>query len=628
MPRVHLADVQANTAEICSLIERGEKCGASIVLFPELSVTGYSCADLFGTSVLVDNAEKGIGQIVEFSRGKKVTAVVGAPVRYRNHLYNCAVVIRNGRIHGISPKIHLSAGEYRQFTSGQGCNDEIPYAGCKGRCRFSPYTIYNIGECSFGIEIGEERSTPIPPSAHLVLAGAGLILNPSAETESVSGYGCRKEALRRQSVRNICAYVHCSAGYGESSQEGVCPGAAMVCEHGGLIAEKARFEMSSSFLPADIDCEKLSIMRRKCHTFSACTPEGGTYGEVDLGTAAEVDFGATLHHPIDALPCLPQGNKDEQMNEIVEIQAMGLASRLAHINCRTAVIGISGGLDSTLALLVCALAFDKLGWSRERIIGVTMPGYGTTDRTRNNAENLMEALQISRRKISITAACDQHFADIGHDKAVHDTTFENAQARERTQILMDIANQTGGIVIGTGDMSELALGWATYNGDHMSMYGVNAGVPKTLIRMAVKWIADNLFKNDRTEAGCHAGEILNDILDTPVSPELLPADNKGNIAQITEDIVGPYELHDFFLYNFVKYGFASGKILFLAKKAFEGQYDAATIEKWLKTFMKRFFSQQFKRSCMPDGPKVIEFSLSPRSDWQMPSDATMPLSFR
>ncbi len=377
-------------------------------------------------------------------------------------------------------------------------------------------------------------------------------------------------------------------------------------------------------ITADIDAEKLDMLRRKSSSFTATAPDGTRtssydrmYSRIPLGEAADTDFEKKLHRHIEPHPFVPTEEIDYRCREILSMQVSGLATRLAHIGCRTAVIGISGGLDSTLALLVTVLAADKLGWSRDRVVGVTMPGYGTTSRTRNNASELMDALGVTSREISITAACDQHFSDIGHDPAVHDVTYENSQARERTQLLMDISNQTSGIVIGTGDLSELALGWATYNGDHMSMYGVNAGVPKTLVKSLVKWAAENEFAAVK--------DILTDIIDTTISPELLPADENGTIRQVTEDLVGPYELHDFFLYNMFRFGYSAEKIFFLAKKAFSGEYSDETIEKWLRTFMRRFFAQQFKRSCLPDGPKVGSVSLSPRGDWRMPSDAKATL---
>ena len=657
VPSVRVADVRANVKEICRMAGMAESERASVVLFPELSVTGYSCGDLFGQQLLIDAAEAGIRDIMEFSRGKTATLVTGAPVRFRGRLYNCAIVIRNGNIKGIVPKIWLpDYNEYyegRWFSSGrdflnmyaettgrflsngkdtvrEGWCAEIEYAGF--RCNISPNLIFSTENVSFGIEICEDLWTPVPPSSYLALAGAQIIFNPSASNDILSKHSYRESLVSQQSARSVCGYVYCSAGTGESTQDLVYGGAAMIYENGARLAGNERFSTGPTLTCADIDIERLDTLRQKMSTFGAVSPDGTAsgaydrlYSRIKLGKPAETDFGGSLYRPLDAHPFVPAGNSgetDARCREIMSIQVAGLASRLAHINCRTAVIGISGGLDSTLALLVTVLAFDRLGWERNRIIGITMPGYGTTGRTHGNAVNLMAALGISCREISIAGACDLHFADIGHDKSVHDVTYENSQARERTQILMDIANQTGGIVIGTGDLSELALGWATYNGDHMSMYGVNASIPKTLVRHLVRWAAEHRFGND---GGKGTGAILMDIIDTPISPELLPADENGKISQKTEDIVGPYELHDFFLYHFFRSGYSPAKILFLACRAFEGTYSRETIEKWLKTFLRRFFSQQFKRSCLPDGPTVGSVSLSPRGDWRMPSDAKADL---
>ena len=419
----------------------------------------------------------------------------------------------------------------------------------------------------------------------------------------------RNDRIRQHSAATISGYIHAGAGFGESSQDYVYAGAASVWENGELMAENERFSTEPSIIYSDLDIEKIGNLR-KGRWSSAYF---GNYDRITIGECNSTDFESSLCRKIEPHPFAPEAELDYRCKEILDIQVNGLATRLKHINCQTAVIGISGGLDSTLALLVAALAFDKLGWSRERIIGVTMPGYGTTSRTKNNATDLMEGLGITSREISIAAACDQHFKDLGHDKSVTDVTFENSQARERTQILMDVANQTNGLVVGTGDLSELALGWATYNGDHMSMYGVNAGVPKTLVRSLVAWTTRNRFED--------LSKTLLDIVDTPISPELLPAKESGEIQQVTEDLVGPYELHDFFIYNFIRFGYAPAKILFLARKVFGGKYDDETISKWLKTFLRRFFNQQFKRSCLPDGPKIGSIGLSPRGDLNMPSDA-------
>ena len=677
VPAVRVADVKANTEDICRMTEEAENGGASVVLFPELSVTGYTCGDLFGQQLLIDEAEAGVRKILEYTRGKAVTVVVGAPVRFRGRLYNCAIVLRNGNIKGIVPKIWLpnynEFYEARWFSSGrdflspyvqptgrylvngkdtvrEGWCAEIGYAGF--RCNISPNLIFEIGKTSFGIEICEDMWAPVPPSSYLALAGARIILNPSASNDLLSKHEYRRTLVSQQSARNVCGYVYCSSGFGESTQDLVFGGAAMIYENGTRLAENERFRIEPSLTFADIDTERLDTSRQKMSSFAAITPDGTPataydrlYSRVSLGRGPDTDFREKLFRSVDPQPFVPAGNPaetDARCREIMSIQVTGLASRLRHIGCKTAVLGISGGLDSTLALIVTVLAFDRLGWDRKRIVAITMPGYGTTDRTYGNAVELMESLGVASCEIPIAGACDRHFADIGHDKDIHDTTYENSQARERTQILMDVANQTGGIVVGTGDLSELALGWATYNGDHMSMYGVNAGIPKTLVKYIVKWAAENHFDGtdgsvadvgntevspsgtgsaDIAAAPRSTGEILADIIDTPISPELLPADGQGRISQKTEDLVGPYELHDFFLYHFFRSGYAPEKILFLAEKAFAGKYDSDTIRKWLKTFVRRFFSQQFKRSCLPDGPKVGSVSLSPRGDWRMPSDA-------
>ena len=635
VPVVSLADPAENAAKICELIDRAEERKVSLVVFPELCVTGYSCADLFGQNLLIEAAEKAVESIAGHTEGLSLAVVVGVPVRFRGHLYNCAAVLYGGEVCGIVPKIHLpNYGEFyecRWFTSGAEFMQspaEIVYAG--QNAVLGPNQIFSIGKASFAVEICEDLWTPIPPSSFHSVAGALLTVNLSASNEVIGKNGYRKELVSMQSARTRGGYVYCSAGYGESTQDLVYSGAALIAENGQILAENTRFSLSDSLIAADLDVEKLETLRQKSSTFRAVLPNGvsdswkASYRNVQLGAAAETDFEEELLHGIDPHPFVPSGNAEAlngRCKEVTDIQVEGLLTRLAHIGCKSAVIGISGGLDSTLALLVTVQAFDRLGWSRKRIVGVTMPGYGTTDRTYRNALDLMEALGVTTREISITAACDRHFLDIGHDKAVHDVTYENSQARERTQILMDIANQTGGIVVGTGDLSELALGWATYNGDHMSMYAVNASIPKTLGRHLVRWTADNIDgAKSRT-----VREILIDIMETPVSPELLPAGKDGKILQVTEDLVGPYELHDFFLYNFFRFGFAPEKIQFLSEKAFAGSYDSATISKWLRTFLRRFFSQQFKRSCLPDGPKVGSVSLSPRGDWRMPSDAVARL---
>lgn len=635
VPSVRVADVTFNTEAICKLAEEAYNANVSVAVFPELSLTGYSCGDLFGQSTLIESAEAGIKKIVEFSRAKGMAIVAGAPVACRGRLYSCAVVIKNGNIKGIVPKTYVTAEENRWFASGsdflhKGHCEEIRFAGQK--CRISPDMLFTMGGCTFAIELGNDIWAPVPPSSFHALQGAQLILSLSADKEILMKDRYRNDLLKQHTAKSICGYVHVSSGFGESSQDSIFAGAASIWENGMMLAENDRYSISQSLIIGDIDIEKLDNLRRRSPYFRSIAPDGtdsaaynGLYENMDMGECCNTDLSERLYRHIEPHPFAPSNEMDYRCQEILSMQANGLARRLSHINCQTAILGISGGLDSTLALIVAVMAFRSLGWSTDRIIGVTMPGFGTTSRTKNNATDLMEALGITSREISIKAACEQHFKDISHDPTVHDATYENSQARERTQILMDIANQTNGIVVGTGDLSELALGWATYNGDHMSMYGVNASIPKTLVRSLVKWAAENRFADIKSMSGRDVKDILLDIVDTPISPELLPANDKGEIQQVTEDLVGPYELHDFFLYNFIRFGFGPEKILFLAQKAFNGesatQYSEETIKKWLNTFMRRFFSQQFKRSCMPDGPGVGSIGLSPRGGWSMPSDA-------
>ncbi len=668
VPVVKVADVEHNTSEICRLAEEAFSMDVALLVFPELSLTGYSCGDLFLQNPLVSGAEAGVKKIVGFSRGKAVTIVVGAPVPYRSRLYDCAVVIRNGNIKGIVPKTYIPSHEARWFASGtdflsphvrndgglmnngkdcfrEGFCGEIRYAGQK--CNISPNMLFSIGDATFAVEIGDDSWAPVPPSSYHVLQGANVIACPAADKDILLRESKRDTALAQLTSRLHCGYVYASAGFGESTGDNVFAGAADIWENGRSIAcnenpgisDDNFLRRTHELVIGDIDVEKLENQRRRSSYFGAAAPDGTSastyyrlYSRISLGEPSEIDFEKYFGRFVEPHPFCPIGRTDARCHEILKIQVRALASRLKHINCQTAVVGISGGLDSTLALIVTVLAAEQLGWSTDRVIGVTMPGFGTTSHTKSNARSLMEDLKITIRDISIVPACEQHFKDLGHDPSVHDATYENTQARERTQILMDIANQTGGIVIGTGDLSELALGWCTYNGDHMSMYAVNAGVPKTLVRELVRWAAEEIFGF----YGCNVYHTLMAIIDTPISPELLPANEKGEIQQVTEDLVGPYELHDFFIYNFMKYGYSPEKILFLAKQAFKstkwdentlntygvkGVYDEQTIEKWLRTFIRRFFNQQFKRSCSPDGPAVGTVSLSPRGGWDMPSDA-------
>ena len=617
VPTIKVADVDYNIQQIESLAAQAEGHGVEVMVTPELCVTGYSCQDLFREQLLLDKAEEGILRLLDFTRKLDVIIIVGCPVVINSLLYNCAVMVQHGQVLGIVPKTYLpNYGEFyekRWFASAQDLNPtDINFAGGTVRVSSEPLLIKTCHGVKFGVEICEDVWAPIPPSNNLALAGADIIFNLSASDELIGKHKYLCSLLAQQSARTISGYVYASAGFGESTQDVVYGGNAMVFENGKLLVEGERFTLQPQIKIAQLDVEKLRTERRHNTTFINAQREAQA-NVVDAKSVGQHDF--ELIRDIDPHPFIP---KDSDMQasceEILNIQVAGLIKRLYHINAQKAIIGISGGLDSTLALLVTVKAFDKLGLDRKGIIGITMPGFGTTDRTYQNAMKLMQTLGLTIREISIAKAVTQHFEDIGHDIKVHDITYENSQARERTQILMDVANQVNGIVVGTGDLSELALGWATYNGDHMSMYGVNAGVPKTLIRYLVSYVAGEM-----------ATDTLLDIIDTPISPELIPADEQGRIKQKTEDLVGPYELHDFFIYYFLRYGFSPSKIFVMAQKAFANDYDDDTIKKWLKTFCKRFFTQQFKRSCLPDGPKVGTVSLSPRGDWRMPSDASYTL---
>jgi NAD+ synthase (glutamine-hydrolysing) len=618
VPAVKVADVNYNVQQIESLIAQAEGKGAEVIVFPELSLTGYTCQDLFREQLLLDKAEEGLLMLLDFTRQLDIIAVVGMPVVIRSLLYNCAVVIQHGTILGVVPKTYLpNYGEFyekRWFASAQDLQTpaDIYLAGAPLTVSAEP-TLFTTGDgVNLGIEICEDVWAPIPPSNNLALAGADIILNLSASDELIGKHRYLCSLLAQQSARTISGYVYASSGFGESTQDVVYGGNAMIFENGHLLADGERFSLQPQLQIMQIDVERLRTERRMNTTFINAQRHAQAR-HIAARPAAQRDF--ELIRPVDPHPFIPRdGDMQQSCEEILNIQVAGLAKRLYHIGAQKAVIGISGGLDSTLALLVTVKTFDKLSLDRRGIIGITMPGFGTTDRTYHNAITLMKTLGVTIREISIAKAVTQHFEDIGHDINHHDTTYENSQARERTQILMDVANQQGAIVIGTGDLSELALGWATYNGDHMSMYGVNAGVPKTLIRHLVSYVAGEM-----------ATDVLLDIVATPISPELIPADAMGNIKQKTEDLVGPYELHDFFIYYFLRWGFTPKKIYLLAQKAFDRTYDDQTIRKWLQTFCRRFFNQQFKRSCLPDGPKVGSVSLSPRGDWRMPSDASAAL---
>ena len=617
VPAVRVADCGFNADHITGLMRRAAARGVRVMAFPELCITAYTCGDLFLQPKLLDAAAAALDRVAAASRDIPVAAIVGAPLRYGNAIYNCAVVMAGGKYLGAIPKSYIpnyaEFYEARWFASGAGIKDAaITIGECEVPFGTDLQMVIDGVRC--GVEICEDLWVPVPPSSHKAAAGAEVIFNLSASPETIGKHAYLTSLVRQQSARTSSAYVYVSSGFGESSTDLVFAGNGLIAENGTMIVEGDRFSTEEQIVAADVDIEFLRSERMRRNTFA-------DYGTtlpprriaITLPAAAESAFDRT----VDPAPFVPHdsGDRRSRCEEIFAIQSLGLAKRLAHTGCRCAVVGISGGLDSTLALLVTLRAFDRLGLDRKGIIGVTMPGFGTTGRTYRNAVTLVRESGATLREISIAAACRQHFADIGLPDEDRSVTYENSQARERTQILMDVANMQGGIVIGTGDLSELALGWATYNGDHMSMYGVNCSVPKTLVRHMVEWAA-SVETNDALRLA------LEDVAATPVSPELLPADESGNIAQKTEDIVGPYELHDFFLYNFVRQGFPPSKILFLAMHAFDGRYDRATVIKWLRIFFRRFFAQQFKRSALPDGPKVGSVSLSPRGDWRMPSDAS------
>ena len=626
VPSVKVADCKYNVEQIEQQIILAEGQGVEIIVFPELSLTGYTCQDLFRQNLLLETTESAMLMLLDFTRQLNIISIVGLPIAVGDLLLNCAAIIQKGQILGIVAKEYLpnynEFYEKRWFASVQDLRTtELRFAGNQINLSFTPQIFVTCDGVRFGVEICEDVWAPTPPSNHLALAGADIIFNLSASDELIGKHDYLCKLLAQQSARTITGYVYSSAGFGESTQDVVYGGNALIFENGHLLQSGPRFAMTPQMQVAQIDVERLRTERRGNTTY--VNAQRRMIGEdVIFKNAHSIlpkDF--VLERPVDAHPFIPSPDMMEKScEEILNIQVMGLAKRLVHTSCQKVVIGISGGLDSTLALLVCAMTFDKLGLDRSGIIGVTMPGFGTTDRTYTNAIKLMQSLHITIREISIAKSVTQHFEDIGHDISVHDTTYENSQARERTQILMDVSNQEGGLVIGTGDLSELALGWCTYNGDHMSMYAVNASIPKTLIACLVKFVAGTMDAD--TSATLH------DVVDTPISPELVPADEDGNIQQKTEDLVGPYELHDFFLYYFMRHGFRPMKIFLLAQKAFEGQYDDDVIKHWLKTFFRRFFSQQFKRSCLPDGPQVGSISLSPRGDWRMPSDASSELWLR
>jgi len=622
IPSVRVADVRYNVKEIETLIAQAEGQGVEVLVFPELSLTGYTCQDLFQQQLLLDQAEQGLLMLLDFTRKLDIISIVGLPVRIGGLLYNCAAVIQQGQLLGIVPKTYLpnysEFYEKRWFASSANLKPQSVYvAGTPIMATPEPQVFTTSTGVRFGIEVCEDLWAPLPPSNQLSVAGADVIFNLSATDELLGKHNYLMSLIRQQSARTISGYVYSSCGYGESTQDVVYGGNAIVVENGRVLAQAERFSLRPQLRIAQVDIDLLRAERRANTTFATAIDQSQTGVNVECCPVQPRDFQLTRH--IDPHPFIPaEEDMDEACGEIFNIQVAGLAKRLAHTHCEHVVIGISGGLDSTLALLVCVIAFQKLGLPAKNIVGITMPGLGTSDRTHDNAQRLMGLTGITSREISIRKAVMQHFQDIGHNPELHDVTYENSQARERTQILMDVANQVNGLVVGTGDLSELALGWATYNGDHISMYSVNAGIPKTLIRHMVNHFA-------RLHAGSELATVLQDVTETPISPELTPTDDKGKIAQKTEDLVGPYELHDFFLYYMLRYGFPPRKIHFLAQQAFHGKYTDETIKKWLTTFCRRFFAQQFKRSCLPDGPKVGSVSLSPRGDWRMPSDAAATL---
>ena len=621
VPKLKVADCNYNKVQIMELINEAEKNKVKAIVFPELCLSAYTCADLFLQRTLINECEKVLSEIAEETKDKDIFIILGLPVEADSTTFNCAAVLHKGKILGAVPKTYIpNYGEFyekRWFSSSNAvlsseimlCGQKVPFGANM------LFRDFKRPEITFAIEICEDLWSPIPPSSYYAVKGATVIFNLSASNELAAKNEYRRSLVSGQSASAICGYVYSSSGVGESTQDLVFSGHSLICENGSLLKENKRFSMENQLIYADLDIERLYNDRKKNTSFGElmAKPENFVYIDIETGEWKEEE----LCRFVNRMPFIPKndGMLFERCDDIFNIQVAGLAKRIEHTNAKALVIGISGGLDSTLALLVAVKACDRLGLDRKTVLGITMPGFGTTDRTYNNALSLMEALGVSVKEISIKEASILHFNDIGHDIKTHDVTYENTQARERTQILMDLANKHNGMVIGTGDLSELALGWATYNGDHMSMYGVNSGVPKTLVRVLVKHVAENGNIDESSKA------ILEDILDTPVSPELLPPTDEGEIKQITEDIVGPYELHDFFLYYVVRFGFEPKKILFLAEKAFKDDYDRDTILKWLKNFYRRFFSQQFKRSCLPDGPKVGTINLSPRGDWRMPSDA-------
>lgn len=613
--KLKVADPDYNKEEIKKAIDAAVAHKARLLVTPELSVTGYTCADLFFSSALVSSAQKALGELADYTKGKNICVIVGMPVRFYNSLYNCAVVLCGGQIKGVVPKTHIA--NYNEFYEKRWFASGSQFASCQkiSLCGFETKIgsqLFDLGGGAvLGIEMCEDLWVPSPPSGALAMHGANIIANLSASDEYVSKAQYRKELVSNQSARCVCGYVYAGASVFESTTDLLFGGVLFIAENGAVLAEGERFLRNTNLIYADIDIEKLNALRVKNMSFE------NSFSELPLVDAkVENSHNDLKYRFVDPHPFVPADDdkRRARCSEIFSIQAGALAKRLEHVGSSGTVVGISGGLDSTLALLVCTRAMELIGKSSADILGVTMPGFGTTGRTYNNALKLMECLGVTVKEVNIKEACNLHMRDIGHDPEIKDITYENTQARERTQVLFDLANKHGKLLVGTGDLSELAMGWCTYNGDHMSMYGVNASVPKTLVRYLVEYVA--------SVSPSETAKVLYDILDTPVSPELLPPDKDGNIAQKTEENIGPYELHDFFLYHFIRFGFAKEKLVRLALKAFDGVYSKDVISKWADVFIKRFFVSQFKRSCVPDSPKVGSVSLSPRGDWRMPSDAS------
>ncbi len=624
-PELEPANIGYNTEAILLALREASKEGCQVALFPELSITGYTCADLFYQSLLLSHAVESLIRIADETSRVPITVVVGLPLAIEGRIYNCAAFASGGHVLGIVPKTYLpTTNEYyeeRWFTSAR--ENKVTDVEVGGvRVAFGTDLLFqasNVAGCILGIEICEDLWAPNPPSTDQALSGATVLLNPSASNELLGKSEYRRDLVKQQSARCLAAYVYAGAGPSESTTDVVFGGHSLIAENGTVLQETNRFEFATHMAIADIDVQRLVHERMRNSSYSVSSPIK-TFRRFDFLMQECVADSKQLLRPIARTPFVPSDKqrRSEHCREIFAIQSAGLAKRLRHAGTSTAVIGVSGGLDSTLALLVTTKSFDILGLSRDGILAVTMPGFGTTERTKNNADRLISLLKLSSRTIPIQEAVQQHFRDIGHDESIHDITYENSQARERTQILMDLANKTNGVVIGTGDLSELALGWCTYNGDHMSMYNVNGGVPKTLVRYLVEWVADSEFEGE-------ISNVLHDISLTPITPELLPLGEDSTLIQKTEETIGPYELHDFFLFNMMRHQFAPRKILFIARQAFADRFETGEILHWLKVFYRRFFSQQFKRSALPDGPKVGSVALSPRGDWRMPSDASVDL---